>query len=133
MVDLSNDTLLTGQCGVYRNYAFSLVEADGTFIEGSGSTDFTFTELFGNCSSNPPGHAPPSTKTSSQTLGYYQSDIQYIGHPYPTCLGSNEHESFDITYSAAIGGKAFPLSTVNHIDRGYFNGTATVNSTITTP
>lgn len=133
VVDLAGDVVLSGQCGVYRNYAFSLVEADGTFIEGSGTTSFTFTEFFGNYSSNPPGHAPPPTKTSAQILGSYQSDIQYIGHPYPTCLGSNDHESFDITFSATISGKAFPLSTVDHIDRGYFNGTATVNSTITTP
>src|SRR5712692_7951263 len=40
------------------------------------------------------------------------------------CLASNDHESMTQTFSVAINGTNFPLTTVVTINRGNFSGTA---------
>jgi hypothetical protein len=61
------------------------------------------------------------------------TDIQLFGTHAPTCPWSNDHESFDMSFSVTIGGTVFNISTVQHIDRGNFSGVAKVDASITTP
>jgi hypothetical protein len=45
-----------------------------------------------------------------------------------------DHESFDQHLTVQIDSShSYGLSMVNHIDRGYYSGTATVNVSITSP
>jgi hypothetical protein len=128
VVDLNGAIRLTHECGVYRNFAFDIEESNGTSINGT----YVFTENFSNYSTTAGLTVPPSQSQNLSGDGTV-TDLQFFGTPAPTCPGSNEHESFDMSFKVTVGGTDFNLSTVQHIDRGNFSGTAKVDASITTP
>lgn len=128
VVDLNNTVLLTHECGMYRNYAFDIEESSGTSINGT----YTWTENFSNYSTTVSGLAAPQSKSFNFMGDGNVTDIQFFGTPAPSCPGPNDHESFDMSFTVTAGGTVFNISTIQHIDRGSFSGTPTVNATITT-
>ena len=78
------------------------------------------------------GMTPPTRSFNLEGDGNV-TDIQSFTKNAPSCPAANDHDSFDMTFKVTISGMEFPLSTVQHINRGYYNGTATVDATITTP
>lgn len=129
VVDLNGNIQATGECGMYRNFAFDIEEANGTSINGN----YIFTEAFSSYSTTIPGLTAPPTKNHTLSGDGLVTDLQFIGTPAPDCPGANDHESFNMSFSVTSGGAVFPLSTVQHIDRGNFNGTAKVDAAITVP
>lgn len=67
----------------------------------------------------------------------FASDIQYVGFKTsatrPMCLASNDKDSFTQNFTVTVNGQSHPLTTTIGIQRGRFNGTHEVNSTITKP
>jgi hypothetical protein len=121
--------LLTSQCGVYRNYAYTLVDKNG--LEINSSAAITFWETFSGYSG--PATLPPN-QSSSQTLNGVEADIQYFGKAAAGgCPGSNQNESFTQNFYVILNGTRYSLSTTILISRGYFNGSPEVNETIATP
>lgn len=123
--DVVGTTLLTNQCGVYRNLVYELKDQQGQPL----AIPFDFTETFSNYSGvdtlpeDVPGHS---------SAGLVQ-DTQYFGKPLPNCLGSNDNESFDQRFIVTVAGIQYSLSTVVHISRGRFAGDWKVDVTTTTP
>jgi hypothetical protein len=126
VVNLAGQTLLANQCGVYRNYAFDLVDQNADSIDGT----YILEEWFDNYS-GPVG--TPATKTTAYDPGEIPVDTQYFGKTWPSCLGDNENESFRQHIRIRIGSRTFDLSTVFSISRGRFNGTHKVDRTVHTP
>jgi hypothetical protein len=129
VVDLNGNIRATGECGMYRNYAFDIEEANGTSINGN----YIFTEAFSSYSTTVPGLTAPPTQSQTLSGDGLVTDLQLFAKSAPACPGTNDHESFDMSFSITAGGGLFPLSTVQHIDRGNFSGTATINATISVP
>jgi hypothetical protein len=128
VVDLAGNVLLTNQCGVYENFLFELVDQQGSPITNG---IVTVTEVFSNIS-NPPGPTP-SVNTLNLNIPQGEQDTQSFSHTAPTCLATNENQSFDMTWTVQVGSQSFPLSTIVHISKGNFNGTLNVTSSITAP
>ncbi len=128
VVNLGGTTLLTGQCGVYRNYAYEIADKNGNAIESPDAIEFweTFSDYSGPSTL-------PQPESSSQTFNGVEADIQYFGKAYPSCPGSNSNESFTQNFYLYWNNIAYVLSTTINISRGYFNGTPEVNETITIP
>jgi len=129
VIDLNGNHVRTNVCGVYRNYAFDIEDSNSTTINGT----YTFTEMFSNYSSTVPGLTVPPSKSFNFTGDGAVTDIQAFTTVLPACPGSNDHESFDMTFSVTVGGTVYPISTVQHIERGNYSGTSKVDATITTP
>jgi hypothetical protein len=129
VVNLAGQVLYTNQCGVYRNYAYTLVDKSGEEIASSAA--ITFRETFSGYSG--PASLPPN-QSSSQTLNGVEADIQFFGKAASKgCPGSNQNESFTQSFYVILNGTQYNLSTTIAISRGYFSGTAAVNETITVP
>ena len=134
VVDCSGN-VIPNQCGVYRNYTFEVLDQNGSeFL-----TPYTITESFSSFSSTIPGDTLPAPRTSSNTNpnDFFDSDLQYVGFTTspsrPMCLASDDHNSFTQTFTVTVNGQSYPLTTTISIQRGRYNGTYEVNSTITTP
>jgi hypothetical protein len=130
VVDAAGTVRLTGQCGMYRNLVYSLQDQETPSQNIDGT--YTLTETFSNYTSTFGGTAP-GTQNYNMTPGGLLTDIQWIGKPAPACPGNNDHEEFNQSLSVTTGGSLYNLSTVNHIARGNYSGTATVTVTITIP
>lgn len=130
VIDAGGNVLLTNRCGVYRDLVYSLRDQQSPSQNIDGT--YTLVESFSNYT-NTYGGSVPATLNFNMTPGGFPSDVQYLGKVSPACLGNNDHEEFDQSFSVTIGGTPYSLSTVNHIARGEYSGTATVNVTITTP
>jgi len=123
--DVNGNTILTNQCGVYRNLVYELKDQQGQPI----AQPFDITETFSNYT----GFSTlPGDMHAHSSAGLIQ-DNQYIGKTLPNCLGSNNNESFDQRFIVTLGGRAFSLTTVVHISRGRFSGNYVVDVTTTTP
>jgi hypothetical protein len=129
VVNLAGQVLLTNQCGVYRNYAYTLVDKNSNEIDSSAA--ITFWETF----SNYKGPATlPKSQSTSQNLNSVEADIQYFGkNASAGCPGPNDNESFTQNFYVILNSTRYDLSTTISISRGYFSGTAQVNETITIP
>ncbi len=130
VVNAAGNILLTNQCGMYRNLVYTLKDQQSPAQDIDGT--YTLVEMFSNYSSTFGGTVPPSVSLNV-TPGGLLVDIQYIGKPAPSCPGSNDHEAFNQSLSVTIGTSTYPLTTVNHIERGNYSGTPRVDVTITTP
>lgn len=132
VVDYFGTIILTHQCGSYRNVVSSLLDQQGGTILGG---DFTFTESFSNYTTtiNPNPGVPQPESSQQNTSIQPLADIQYLGKNAPNCFGSNDHEGFDQSFKVTLGSNNFPLSTVYHIERGNYSGTAKVDVTVKTP
>jgi hypothetical protein len=128
VTDLNGNVILQNQCGVYRNYAFDLVdqETPPQPIEGTYTITAHFTNYQGP-------NSTPNDNPEQITPGTAIADLQFFGKLAPSCPGSNDHESFDMSNFVTVGTTNYNLTTVIHISKGYFSGTAKVDSTITTP
>lgn len=126
VVDLGGNVIVEHACGVYRNYAGDLADQDGDPLNVAYSLTETFTDYQG------PVSTPPPTTFQISATGF-ANDTMWFGKIYPMCLGANENETFNQHLSVTIGGNSYVLTTVIHIERGRFNGTPRVTSTITTP
>jgi hypothetical protein len=124
--NLAGQTLLTNQCGVYRNYALVLLDQAGERITQS----YTITE---NLSNFQGVGSPPAGATVTIPANGYISDIQYVGLAVPNCLGPDDHNSLDQTFTVTINGTSFTLTTDFFLQRGRYSGTYTVNSTVSAP
>jgi Big-like domain-containing protein len=127
--DCSGNAVATKFCGEHRNLTYDLVDKNGQTVDQT----YQITESFSNFSSTIPGDSIPPAKTVTILAGYPASDIQLIGFTGGLCLASNDHDSMTQTFSVAIAGRSFPLTTVVTISRGNFSGTAKVDAIITTP
>ena len=114
---------------MYRNYAFDIEDGHSFTINAS----YTFNEKFSNYTTSVPGLTIPPNQSFNSSGNGEVTDLQLFSTILPDCPGSNDHESYDMTFSVTIGGVEYPLSTVQHINRGNYNGTATVDATISTP
>jgi hypothetical protein len=133
VVDIYGNTLLSNECGVYRNIGYLLEdqESPAQMIQGN----YTLFEHFTNYTTSVIGlTVPPDV---NNPIAYAQTrlgDTQFFGTRAPTCPGSNDHEGFDQNLTVVLDSShSYLLSIVNHIDRGYYSGTATANVTITHP
>ena len=133
--DYYGNLIATNHCGIYRNVQYNLVDQAGLNILGG---DFSLTESFSNYSTTVSGQTVPPTQTRSpqNTAEQLLADTQaYVTLGSP-CPSGNQHESFDQSIVIAIppqSANTFPLTTVVHIDRGYYSGNGQVSITITTP
>jgi hypothetical protein len=129
VVNLVGTVFATGQCGVYRNFVFELVDQQTTPVPITAGTAVV-TEVFSNIVGGT-GPTPSVNTLNLATQG--ENDVQSLSHTAPSCLATNENESLDMTWTAGVGSTTYPLATVVHITKGNFSGTLNVTSTITTP
>ncbi|MCP9495947.1 MAG: hypothetical protein MSG64_15980 [Pyrinomonadaceae bacterium MAG19_C2-C3] len=119
-------------CGVYRNYAFILVDQNGERI----LQPFTLGEVFSNYQS-PAGFPAPTFEPASIAAGEFVGDIQTLAFPGFQCLVPNDTQSFTQKFYVEVGQgqskKRFDPSTTIRIEKGNFAGTLRVDRTITTP
>jgi hypothetical protein len=115
-------------CGVYENFVFGVADQRGTEITNG---NVKITEVFSNVL-HPPGPTP-ATNVAVNLVTDGMQDIQIWGHTYPTCLGTNDNQALDMTWTVTVGSTVYPVATIVHITKGNFNGTQNVTSTITTP
>jgi hypothetical protein len=134
VVDIYGNTLLSGECGVYRDIAYFLddQETPAQTIQGN----YTLVENFTNYSTDVSGLTAPTTQDNP--IVYAQTmlgDTQFFGTKASSgCPGANDHESFDQGFTVQIDSShSYGLSMVNSISRGYYSGAATVNVTVITP
>ncbi len=129
VVDCSGTTHFTNQCGVNRNLMYQLVDTTGSAF----ALAYSIKEAFSNFSTTNSALTVPAAVTASIPAGGLTGDYQFVGFTYPTCLGSNDHDSYTQTFTVTVGGSNYNLSTVVSISLGKFNGTAEDNVNITTP
>jgi hypothetical protein len=134
IIDCAGDVLATNQCGVYRNYTYILVDQNGNEI----LTPYTVTEIISNFTSTIPGaHPTPVTIVNTDPSTTDASDIQSVSYTtspaHPMCLASNDHSAFTQTFSVLSNGSNYGLTTTISVMKGRYNGTYTVNGTITIP
>jgi hypothetical protein len=129
VVNLAGIVSATGQCGVYRNFVFELVDQQTTPVPITAGTA-VITEVFSNIVGGT-GPTPSVNTLNLATQG--ENDVQSLSHTAPSCLATNENESLDMTWTVGVGSTTYPLATVVHITKGNFSGTLNVTSTITTP
>ena len=115
-----------------KGFAISVVAAD---LNDDGHPDLIFYDgelLLGNSDGTfKTGKALPlPTSVASLVAADFN---QFFGSKSPSCPGSNQHESFNQSFSVTIGSTAFPLSTVNLVERGVYSGTFHVDVTVQTP
>ncbi|MCP9495954.1 MAG: IPT/TIG domain-containing protein [Pyrinomonadaceae bacterium MAG19_C2-C3] len=123
--DLAGNVVAQGVCGVFRNYAFHLVDqVDERILQ-----PFTYTETFSNYT-GPFGQPTGNTKTVP--AGLTATDAQGFGFTF-RCLGPADNEAFRQSFFVTVGSTKFNLSTVLEISRGNYSGTLTVNSRVITP
>jgi len=131
VLDYFGNVLKTNRCGGYRNIAYNLLDQKGGTILGG---NFTLTENFSNYSTTVSGLTIPPTQSSTQNTSVQTlADTQFFGTVAPSCPGSNDHESFNQSFSVTVGSTTYPLSTVNLIQRGEYSGTFHVDVTVQTP
>ena len=125
VVALSGQVLATGVCGVYRNYAFDLVDQSGAVINAAYALTEHFTDYQGP-------YGVPSDLTSSIPANTWATDTQFIGgSPPPACLANNVNETMNQSFSVTVGLWIFDLTTLINIQRGNFNNALAVNETVT--
>jgi len=132
VLDIYGNVLLSGECGMYRNIGYQLVDQESPAQPIQGN--YNLLEIFSNYSTSVPGLTQPPNE--SNPIVYAQTllgDTQFFGTKAPSCPGTNDHESFNQALTVQIGSTSYPLSMVNSIARGNYSGTATVNVTIITP
>ena len=122
----------TGACGVYRILGYSVVDQETPPSVIQGPSGVTVTESFSNFTGSQPAPST-STKTTDLVNAPYADlfDTVALFHAYPTCLATNENQSFTQAFSLTYGGKTFPLTLTNSISRGNVGGTLRDDVTIT--
>lgn len=130
VLDYFGNVLASNECGGYRDIAYNLLDQkEGTILGGN----FTLTESFSNYSTTVAGLTVPPPESSTQNTSIQTlADTQFFGTKAPSCPGSNDHESFNQSFSVTVGSTTYPLSTVNQITRGEYAGTFHVDVTVVT-
>jgi hypothetical protein len=119
---------------VFRNIAYILHDQEGQAIEAN----YVLNEHFDNYNSSVPTLDTPTDEQASVGAGDSNiGDLQFFGKTAPACPGIDDHESFDQHLSVTVGiapnTKTYPLTMINHVSRGFFDGTAKVDVTIAHP
>ena len=124
--DLAGTTIAQHQCGVYRNFAYALLDqTGGRIVQG-----FTINEQFGSYS-GPFGS--PTAQSANIAPSSVVPDIQNLTRTFPGCINGGEVEQFLIGYTVTVGGRTFDLSTIVFVHRGNDNGTLKADATIIQP
>jgi len=132
VVNINGQVLKPNQCGVYRNLAYALYDQDSPaqLIYGG----YTANESFSNFSGIAPAPSAVSTTLPLNSLVF--GDNSYIGSTAPTCLGANDNQSFNQSFTVTVGSgasqKTYSVTLTNAVSRGKFSGTYADNITITT-
>ncbi len=134
VVDIFGQTVRTHRCGIYENIGYLLNDQEGQTIDG----DYSLAEHFTNyTASNQALSLPPDQQQTVQDGQSRLGDTQFFGTISPPCPGPNDNEAFDQQFSVLIGTgtntTTYPLTMVNHIERGFFAGTPRIDVTITHP
>jgi hypothetical protein len=116
----------TRVCGVYRNYAFYLLDQSGQRILDPFTISEAFAQYHGPFS-------PPTADPSNIPANSVVPDNQFIGFPYPRCLAPSEEEDFLQGFSVQIGQASYDLSTIIFIHKGNDGGVLKVDSDIIVP
>jgi hypothetical protein len=120
-------------CGVYRNLGYSVVDQETPAVVIQGPSDVAIGETFSGFTGT--GSAPSPLTLTIDLVNSPQADLldtTSLAHKYPTCLATNENQSFTQAFSLTYGGKTFPLSLTNSISMGSFDGSLADNVTIKT-
>jgi hypothetical protein len=120
--DLAGTLIATHQCGVYRNYAYALLDQTG----GRITQAFTISEEFVDFEGS---FGAPTAVSATIGVNSVVPDIQALTLSYPRCLQSGENQTFIIGYTVTVGGRSFDLTTLNHVQRGMINGELKVDVT----
>jgi hypothetical protein len=115
-------------CGVYRHYAFYLMDQDqpAQRILQAFTIGETFSEYHG------PG-STPTAFTAPIPANLHVPDIQILAFPHPRCLGPRDREDFLVGYFVRIGATDFPLTTKFFVNRGNIDGNLKVDAEIRVP
>jgi hypothetical protein len=133
VVDINGNVLKTNQCGVYRNLAYALYDQDSTPQPVYGG--YTANESFSNFSGV--GSSPSAVSATVPLNHLVFGDNSYIGYTEPTCLGSNDNQSFNQNFTVTVGSApnqtTYNMTLTNSFSRGRFSGTYKDDITITKP
>ncbi len=124
--DLRGTLIAVNQCGVYRNYAYALLDQEGQRIFQA----FKIEEEF-DCDECPFGE--PTAEPGSIPANEVIADIQNLTRTFPQCILTGERERFLIGFNVLVGPKKYQLSTVVFVERGSINGELQVNASIIIP
>jgi hypothetical protein len=113
---------LEGRCGVYRNYAFDLVDQDNDPI----SSTYTAIEYFSDHS----GGLALQEVQIPVIPNAFITDLMYFGKVYPDCPGPNDNETFTQKVKVVFGSTVTKLLTEIVVSRGFFNGVPKVDETM---
>ena len=119
---MAGSLIATHQCGVYRNYAYALLDQTG----GRITQAFTINEDFGDFEGS---FGAPTAISANIGVNSVVPDIQALTLSYPRCLLPGENQTFLIGYTVTVGGRSFDLTTINHVQRGMINGELKVDVT----
>ncbi len=134
VINIYGDTIRTSQCGVYENIGYLLIDQHTPPLAQPIYGNYDLHEHFSNYSSTVQGQTVPNDVDNPIVLAQtILGDTQYYGKTVPSCPGSNDNETFDQSLSVIIGTSTYPLTMVNHIQRGFYSGTGNVTVTITNP
>jgi len=134
VINIYGDTIKTNQCGVYENIGYLLVDQHTPPLAEAIYGNYDLHEHFSNYSSTVQNQTAPNDVDNPIVLAQtILGDTQYYGKNAPSCPGSNDNETFDQSLSVIIGTSTYPLTIVNHIQRGFYSGTGNVTVTITNP
>jgi hypothetical protein len=131
VIDIYGQTLATGQCGVYENIGYQLVDQNSPAQDIFGN--YTLHESFSNYSTTTNQQVPPPQDNPITLAQTILGDTQSFTKTAPSCPGPNDHEQFDQSLSVIVSGTTYPLSMVNTIQRGFYSGTGNVTITIKQP
>jgi hypothetical protein len=136
-------------CGVFRDYAYSLVDQRKPAQVIQGAITVTLTEIFSKFTGSggttipsfPPQEVPLVNAPNADFWDVISLAVQAPtpSVPVTTCLtnpsgvliNTTVNQAFSLTIGT--GTKPFPLTMVNTITVGNFNGTLQAQATITTP
>lgn len=124
VTNLAGTVLKTHQCGMFRNYAYDLVDQDGVSIQAVYAFTEYFTDYVGVVDT------PPDQNYQIDASSLL-ADIQFFGKNAPNCPGPDDHETFNQKFYVKSGNQRFDLTTVINIKRGNYGGIATVDEVIT--
>ncbi|HET9183307.1 MAG TPA: Ig-like domain-containing protein [Candidatus Angelobacter sp.] len=124
---LPGTVLATNSCGVYRNYAFQIMDQDSP--PQPIRSVISVTELLTpSCTS--PGCSSQNIQSNSDGI---IPDIHALFHDSPQCLGPDEHKTLNQSFIFTVGDQSFTGNTLFQVQNGNYNGVPTEEVTTITP
>jgi hypothetical protein len=116
-------------CGVFRYYLFYLGDQANP-AQPILNRPFTVGEIFSDYSGS---FAAPTFTPMIIPANANIADLMSLFFPGTDCLQTGENQTFDQKFTITFNGHDYFPTTKIHITRGNFNGTLSVDRTITTP